>query len=289
MTGLGDDLRLRMRSLRHPFDLAAVASLLVLVPHPRASLVASVALAVVAAVVVLTPEVRRSPWPWIAFLAYHGGLAVTRWYAIDNHDILIAYWALALAIAASRGQRDDSLATQARVVIGFVFGLAALWKVFSHTFLTGDFFRVTMLTDPRFARVAGFVPGVGAGDVTANMEAMDRARVSAEPAVVALAGFDEVVPLAVALTVGTLFLEVAVAVLMLLPDGLRAEVARSSALALFVVATYMLVPVPRFGIALLCMGIAQATRLPRVRWGFAIAVALLAVWANVWLSFVLVR
>lgn len=284
-----DDLRRRWQSLREPFDQAAALSLLVLVPlSVRAGLVQTAVLAVVGAVVVLTPEVRRSPWPWAVFAAFHAYSVVARWYAFDNHDILIFYWTLALVVATVGRRREQVLASEARLMLGTVFTLAAGWKLASSTFRSGEFFSVTLATDPRFGRAVSLFTDVSSADVAANREAMNQAKTAIDAGVVPLTGVADIAPLAMALTIATVVVELGVAVLMLLPQRPERELPRSIALAVFLVGTYLIVPVVRFGIILLTMGVAQAVHRPRIRMAFLVGAVALAVWANIWVARVLV-
>lgn len=269
--------------LRRSFDLAAVVTVAVVVPSPaRGSLIATVALALLAAGVVLVPAVRRSPWTWGAFAGYHIVTYALAWYRLDNHDALIAYWAGALAIAAVAADRDRMAALQARWMLGATFLLAAGWKLLSSQFLSGDFFTYTLLVDTRFGAVTRLVTGVTPAQVAANGRALAEAATALDPGPVVLDGVGAVADLAMVLTVMTIVVEAAVAISMLWSHSASAERARSIVLAAFLVATYLLVPVSRFGLVLAAMGIAQAEGHRRIRVGFAVGAAGLFAWGSIW-------
>lgn len=274
------------KAVMDPFDLTALVSLAVLVPSPqRAGVVASAGLAVVAAAVVILPAVRRAWWPWAVFAVFHVVTYVSGWYLLDNHDALVAYWAMALAVAAaSRRERVQVLATQARLMIGVTFALAAAWKLLSEQFRSGDFFAFALLVDPRFRGVTELVAGVPVDRVHANAAALSEAAWSwrGDP-VVQLAGIEAVAGAAVFLTVATIVVEAGVALTMLAPDGRRTGIVRSAMLAVFLVTTYLIVPVSRFGVLLAAMGVAQASATPRARMAFAIGAIVLTAWGSIWL------
>ncbi len=279
-------LKSGLRTLKDPFDLAAVVSLVVLVPSPaRAGMLLATALALTAAVVVVMPQARRTPWPWLVFAVFHAVTYATRWYLLDNHDALVAYWAVALVIAAT-GRRNDLLALQARLLLGLTFALATGWKIVSGQFLNGDFFTLALLVDPRFRGVTETLAGVPVEQVHANADSLASAGASLTPGSVPLTGVEAVAAVAVVLTVATLVIEAAVALAMLLPEPPTGVRLRSLLLAAFLVGTYVIVPVSRFGILLAAMGVAQAAHSPRVRIGFAAGAFGLMVWGTLWMRLI---
>ena len=95
------------------------------------------------------------------------------WPLADNHIYLLCYWTLAIALALRAPAPSSALATTSRWLIGLAFALAVLWKtVLSPDFLDQRFFRVTLLTDPRFGVVAQLIGGLSADELEANRTAL---------------------------------------------------------------------------------------------------------------------
>ena len=179
------------------------------------------------------------------------------WPLADNHIYLLAYWALAIALALRAEDAAEVLAATSRWLIGLAFVCAVLWKaVLSPDFLDQRFFRVTLLTDPRFTEVAMLIGGLSGADVAADRAALAPLPHGAElidpPVIVEpprLKAF------AAVSTWGIVALETLVAALML--AGSRTAHLRHAALLLFCAVTYAIAPVAGFGWVLLVMGLAQ--------------------------------
>ena len=101
------------------------------------------------------------------------------WPLADNHIYLLAYWCLAIALALRSLDAVRTLALTSRWLVGLAFVFAVIWKAFlSPDFLDGRFFRVTLLTDPRFGEAAMLIGGLSA----AASSRADRAGVHLAPA-----------------------------------------------------------------------------------------------------------
>ncbi|MDX1509716.1 MAG: hypothetical protein R3249_00045 [Nitriliruptorales bacterium] len=259
---------------------AAIAAALVAVPVKDVAapwLVAVVG--IVAAVVVVSPVVRRSPWTWIGLGALHAVFVVRFWYRIDNHDFLLLWTLLALAVAFAHRNPEEAFATQARWLVGLAFALATGWKLLSGEFLDGSFFVHAQLVDPRFARVAELIGGLDPETAIATREAI--AASVREPIAAAVSvPADQVRTLAIIFTAWGVALEGAIAVAMLGPDRPRWRAARSGLLLTFMATTYLVVPVVRFGLLLAALGIGQA----RGRWRTAFwwSIPALLAWTPIW-------
>jgi hypothetical protein len=231
-----------------------------------------------AAVLILVyPRALRHPTVW-------GGVALLTairisgdWPLADNHIYLLCYWTLAIALSLRAPDASGALAYTSRWLIGLAFAFAVLWKaVLSPDFLDQRFFRVTLLTDPRFGVVARLIGGLSADELEANRQALtplahgaelrDPLRVH-EPA--RLRAF------ATVSTWGSLFLETAVSALML-ARGTRFALLRHGVLLSFCGVTYAVAPVAGFGWLLLAMGLAQLDERQRW-WRGAYVVAFVAV------------
>ena len=155
---------------------------------------------------------------------------VVVWPLSDNHLYLLAYWCLAIGLALSGPVPAATLATSSRWLLGAAFGLAVVWKaVLSPDYVDGRFFRVTLLTDERFADASLVFGGLSRDQMALNRQFLDPLPEGAElldpPAFVEpprLRAF------ATAATWGGLALEALVALFHLIPaaDGSRPPVMR---------------------------------------------------------------
>ena len=138
------------------------------------------------------------------------------------------------------------------------FSFAVLWKAeLSPDYLDGRFFRVTLLTDDRFADTLMLVGGVTADELVQNRQILvpipEGAELS-EPH--GLIEPPRVRALAMAAIWGALLMEASVAVLCLVPAR-RLQLARHASILTFCVLTYALAPVAGFGWLIATMGLAQ--------------------------------
>jgi hypothetical protein len=213
---------------------------------------------IAAVLVLVSPRVLGLRAVWLVVTLAVASRIAGDWPLADNHIYLTAYWLLAITLSLGAADPAATLALNSRRLIGLAFAFAVLWKaVLSPDFLDGRFFRVTLMTDPRFGEAAMLVGGLTADELEANRRALDPLPEGAE-----LLDPPEVVQpirlraLAVASTWGILCLEAAVALLMLVPVP-RLALVRHAALLLFCLITYAFAPVAGFGWLLLLMGVAQ--------------------------------
>jgi hypothetical protein len=209
----------------------------------------------------LFEPVRRSPLTWLALSALIGARIWEVWPLSDNHIYLLAYWCLAIGLALATSSPAEVLSSSSRWLLAAAFVLAVVWKgVLAPDYLDGRFFRVTLLTDDRFADAVMLV-----GNMTANQIRDARAFLEPLPEGAELADpvwFGEPPRLRMfgtAVTWGALAFEALVALLCLLPSG-RAALARHTALMVFCLTTYAFAPVAGFGWLLVSMGLAQCGR-----------------------------
>ena len=202
-----------------PVALALRLTLLEILLRPAAAWPLRTALLVLAGLALVHGRLLLAPLTWLLLAALAGLRLVVDWPLADNHAYLLAYWCLAVALAALVADAHRSLASSARWLVGLAFAFAVLWKAFlSPDYLDGRFFRVTLIQDPRFADVAMLLGGLSPEELEENRESLEPlpegaelvdARVLVEPpAFRRLAG---------ALTWGGLALEALVAAAFLLP------------------------------------------------------------------------
>ena len=250
------------RSVRwpaRPRDIALRLTALALLLRPMGPWFVRPALLALPVLMILSPALLRSALAWGAIAILVAVRIADDWPLADNHIYLLGYWALAIALSLRVPDGEAALAFSSRWLIGLAFVFAVLWKaVLSPDFLDGRFFRVTLLTDPRFGDAAQLMGGLSARQLADNRTALE----------VLPAGAELLVPptideparlrwLAVAATWGILALESAVAITMLLPGTAIRTTFRHVALLLFCGTTYLFAPVAGFGWLLLAMGAGQ--------------------------------
>jgi hypothetical protein len=210
----------------------------------------------------LFAPVRRSPMTWLALSVLVAARIVAVWPLSDNHIYLLAYWCLAIGLALAMPAPTVTLAASSRGLLAAAFALAVLWKgVLAPDYLDGRFFRVTLLTDDRFADAVMLFGGLTANQIRDAREFLQPLPEGAELADPAwfgepprLRAFGRIVT-----WIGFL-LEGLLAVLCLVPTSGRGELARHIALMVFCLTTYALAPVAGFGWLLAAMGLAQCRR-----------------------------
>ena len=243
----------------------------------------------------LSRTALRSPITWLVLAIATGWAVVHDWPYADNHRYLLFYWCFAVFLALLSTEPERAMARSGRLLIGLTFAFAVLWKgVLSPDYRDGRFFRVTLLTDGRFAAATKLIGGMGeevydnnraflgpslpsSSDVgtswgdfrTAQLEA-DYSSVaqhdSSSKASLPKTGLDSDAPVYRETqrfvwfwrtsTWYLLLIEAAVAAAFLLPFRVL-EGIRDAPLLLFAVSTYAFAPVDGFGWLLLSMGLAQ--------------------------------
>jgi hypothetical protein len=211
-----------------------------------------------AAAALVYPALRDRPLLWWALVGCLGAGVHQVWTHADNHQYLIIYWVLAVALAAGSFDPARARAVAARWLLAAVFVLATLWKLSNLAFVDGSFFEFTLLTDSRFAPVATVIAGADADDLEINRTVFDAMEGAAPGASVALLGHTPRVALvADVLMWWTLAIEGAVALSFLSPGASWLGRHRDHLLITFTATTYLAAPVLGFGWLLLVLGLAQ--------------------------------
>jgi hypothetical protein len=208
-----------------------------------------------AALGLAVPAWLRRPPLWAALAVLTTVRVVADWSVADNHAYLLAYWCLAVTLALVAREPGACLALNARLLIGWAFAFAVLWKIaLSPDYLDGRFFRVTLLTDARFADFTQLAGGLDAEqlDTLRAFVLGDAVDVDA-PTILP----DRLLAVARVATLWTVAIEGAVAIAWLSPLGRALSFARDVVLVFFCGTTYAIATVAGFGWLLLSMGVAQ--------------------------------
>jgi hypothetical protein len=224
----------------------------------------------------LSRTVRRAPLTWILVALIIGARIVVVWPLSDNHIYLLAYWCLAIGLALSSATPAATLSASSRWLLGGAFGMAVLWKaVLSPDYLDGRFFRVTLLTDERFADAALVFGGLSRDQMAQNRAFLEPLPNGAE--LLSPPPFVEPPRLRAFAAVTTwsgLILEGLIALTCLIPLT-RLDIARHALLLAFCITTYALAPVAGFGWLIATMGLAQCRPHQRLLLGAYVAVFIL--------------
>jgi hypothetical protein len=250
-------------------DLALRLTLLTMLLRPVGSPAVRVGVLALAALGLALPACLRQPWLWAGLAGLTTVRVLADWSLADNHAYLLAYWCLAVALALVARAPGACLALNARLLVGWAFAFAVVWKVaLSPDYLDGRFFRVTLLTDERFADFARLAAGL-------DLEHFERLRAfvrgEAADADAPLALPARLLAVARGATLWTIAIEAAVALAWLSPIGRGLSFARDAILIVFCVTTYAIATVAGFGWLLLSMGIAQCAASRRTRLAYLAA------------------
>jgi hypothetical protein len=241
-----------------PLRLTAIALLL----RPMGPWYVRPAILALACGALLSRRAMLSRVTWGVLAALVAMRIASDWPLADNHIYLLGYWCLAIALALGGEQPADILAASGRWLLGLAFVLAVLWKgALASDFVDGRFFRVTLMTDPRFHEASMLIAGLTPTEVESNARALVAMPEGAEP--VDPPSLVEPARLRVFATISTwgiLVLESVVAIAMLapLPATAWANALRHGSVLGFCLVTYAMAPVAGFGWLLLVMGLAMS-------------------------------
>lgn len=201
------------------------------------------------------PAATRDARAWGVITLLTAWPLVWNWPFSDNHDYLRAFGALAVTLALTTREPEAALRTSARLLIGGTFLFATLWKVvLSPDWLDGTFFRVTLLSDPRFHDLAVLVAGASWETLDAFDAALTEFLADGGGWPGAFVEPPGIRRLAIALTAYTALLESALAATFLWPRPRRA---RNWLLVAFGATTFAFATVRGFGFLLMTLGLAQ--------------------------------
>ena len=205
------------------------------------------------------PGQLRNPLIWAGLTILTALRLYFSWPINDNHAYLLTYWCFAITICLLSDDTKKYLAINARYLIGLVFAFATLWKlILSPDFIDGTFFKVNMLTDPRFESFAQLAGGLS---YEKYWELHDFVTQHVDGRILGAVEIPEIPQryeiLAMFLTYYTVALELLVAVAFLWPKDRGFSKYRDYILIIFCATVYSVATVEGFGWLLLAMGISQ--------------------------------
>src|SRR5262245_38463023 len=232
--------------------------LILLLRPPSAGAVRGLTWLLAGLAVALQP-LARSAWIWLALAGLVLARLVQDWPLSDNHIYLLGYWCLALGLCLLVPAPIAAIAEASRWLVGAVFLCAVLWKaLLTPDFLDARFFRLTLVTDERFAALARSVGGLTQEQLDGNRAALAALPEGAElidgPVLYEPPALRR---LGLALTWGGFVMESLLAIAFLSPWPAVLHRGRHLVLLTFTILTYAVAPVAGFGWLLAAMGLAQ--------------------------------
>jgi hypothetical protein len=217
-----------------------------------------VLVSIVCLLALIFPVCKNSKAIWIALLLIFVIGNIPHFFELDNHKFLYIYWCIAITACLFSKNFEDDLKTNARVLIGFVFIFASLWKIFSGDYLNNSFFLFTSLTDRRVAGFLSLMHVLPKEMIQQNITAVNYLiNESLPPHQTTLIYTPVIYRIAQLMTYCGIVFEIIIAALFLLPSKLRITKYRDYPLFIFLLFTYLVAPVWEFGSILSIIGLAQ--------------------------------
>ena len=157
-------------------ELAITATLLTLLTTAPSQWYARIPLATLACMGLLLPSLRLASLFWLPVTAVMFISNVLNWHSADNHKYLLAYWVLAVFLASNSKHTRRHLRDSARWLTAGTFTFAVFWKLYNSDFMTGEFFRFSLLSDKRFNFVTKRICGLSTEMYESNLEVLRELR-----------------------------------------------------------------------------------------------------------------
>jgi hypothetical protein len=228
------------------------------------------------------PFLARSAVTWLALAGLVLARLVLDWPLSDNHIYLLGYWCLGVGLCLLVPSPFAAIRDMSRWLIGSAFLCAIVWKgLLAPDFLDARFFRMTLVTDARFADLSRTVGALSESQLQANRAALVALPRGAElldgPVLVEPPALRR---LGLTLTWGGFLIEALVAAAFLSRWPAALHSARHAILMGFAGLTYAVAPVAGFGWLLAAMGLAQCERQGALRLAYVAVFVLVTIYAE---------
>lgn len=238
------------------FELISTLTIIIGLAYFAEDPLYKVGMAVFAVASVVYAPIKTSFLFWTALAAYLTFMVTLSWETTTSDLYLYVYWCIALAVTRLSINPKRVLSIVARYMIALVFLFSFFWKITSPDFATGNFFRFSFALDARLAPVAILLTPMTMQDFLRNRK---------------LASFSNLVNgnkfklfesnrtrvLSQVLAVTTLFIELLIG-LAFVASWRKLRSFGDGLLLLFLLTTYTVAPITRFGALLACIGFSQA-------------------------------
>jgi hypothetical protein len=243
-------------------------------------------------VFLLHPNAIRKPAFWLALSFSATVVIVLDWDAADNHKYLLLYWLWVLFFCHLFSEPEKQRRTilfNARFFLCFIFLAAAVQKLSSPTYRSGEMFEYFLYVDPRFTafgKLIGIDPSVP--DAVQKSLAFFRSPFSQIIGnELVLPGCDRARVAALALTWWDLSLQLLIGSLLLVRRPVTDKFAHIL-LLFFILTTYLSAPVFGFGWILGIMGFTLAKeKFPRIAAVYMICFVVILLYQVPWREWVL--
>lgn len=205
---------------------------------------------------ILFQGVRQFKWFWVVLTAFYGMWIILYWQTIDNHMYLWGYWLLGIALSRFSKTPNATLRYSAQYLVAGCMVFAVIQKI-NPTFLSGDFFRYTLITDSRFFFIGPLIQ-FNMMDVIQENRQLIEDMMSHSKRIILTPGPPILDAISMFLTGYVLMIEGGLALLFLGPRR-RWHHAQHWVLFLFF-SLYFLLPIRGFAFTLIAMGMALVNR-----------------------------
>lgn len=238
------------------FELVSTLTIIIGVIYFADDPLYKVGMAVFAVASVVYAPIKNSFLFWMALAAFLAFMVALSWETTTSDLYLYLYWCIALAVTRLSSNPKGTLAVVARYMIALIFLFSFFWKIISPDFATGNFFRFSFALDARLAPVAILLTPMTIQDFLRNRElASFRNLVQGDK--VKLFESSQVRVLSRILAVTTLVIELLVG-LAFVTSWRKFKLFKDGLLLLFLLTTFAVAPITRFGVLLACIGFSQA-------------------------------
>jgi len=194
---------------------------------------------------------------WFLAVALYGFYVISDWHEVGGNEWLLLYFFVAIFLSNFAYNQREVLRNSARLLIGFVFLLAIVWKVVPGEFARGDVVIFDMIATERLSSFAIALTSLSKEIVRENnllvrsLPSLEAIQLQSAPGIRTLANL---------VVIATFVIEGAIAVSFLLLRGKLASWARDLSLSVFLVFAYLVLPVASFGTLFSVLGYVQTDK-----------------------------